>query len=43
VREWLPVLAKAPGAKPPRHVPRWLARLIAGEVAMIIGTESNGA
>jgi nucleoside-diphosphate-sugar epimerase len=43
VREWLPVLAKALGAKPPRHVPRWLARLIAGEVAVIIGTESNGA
>jgi 2-alkyl-3-oxoalkanoate reductase len=43
VREWLPVLAKALGAKPPRRVPRWLARLIAGEVAVIIGTESNGA
>ena len=27
VREWLPVLASALGAKPPRHVPRWLARL----------------
>ena len=23
-REWLPVLAAAAGAKPPRHVPRWL-------------------
>jgi nucleoside-diphosphate-sugar epimerase len=43
VRDWLPVLASALGAKPPRHVPRWLARLIAGEVAVIIGTESNGA
>jgi 2-alkyl-3-oxoalkanoate reductase len=43
VREWLPVLASALGAKPPRRVPRWLARLIAGEFAVIIGTESNGA
>ena len=31
VREWLPRLAKACGAKPPRRVPRWLARLFAGE------------
>jgi hypothetical protein len=37
------VLASALGAKPPRRVPRWLARLIAGEFAVIIGTESNGA
>jgi nucleoside-diphosphate-sugar epimerase len=43
VREWLPVLASALGAKPPRHEPRWLARLIAGEAAVILGTESNGA
>jgi nucleoside-diphosphate-sugar epimerase len=43
VREWLPVMASALGAKPPRHVPRWLARLIAGEAAVILGTESNGA
>ena len=34
VREWLPVLADALGAKPPRHVPRWLARLIAGEAGV---------
>jgi nucleoside-diphosphate-sugar epimerase len=43
VHEWLPVLASALGTKPPRHVPVWLARLIAGEAAVIIGTESNGA
>jgi nucleoside-diphosphate-sugar epimerase len=43
VHEWLPVLASALGAKPPRRVPRWLARLIAGQAAVIIGTESNGA
>jgi len=43
VREWLPVLASALGAKPPRHVPRWLALLIAGEGAVMMGTESRGA
>jgi nucleoside-diphosphate-sugar epimerase len=43
VRQWLPVLATALGAKPPRHVPRWFARLVAGEGAVIMGTESRGA
>jgi len=43
VREWLPVLANALGAKPPRHVARWLARLVAGEAAVMMGTESRGA
>jgi 2-alkyl-3-oxoalkanoate reductase len=43
VREWLPVLADALGAEPPRHVPRWLARLVAGEGAVIMGTEARGA
>jgi nucleoside-diphosphate-sugar epimerase len=41
-RVWLPVLAQALGAKPPRHVPRWLARLIAGEAALMMGTKSRG-
>src|SRR5918997_700875 len=43
VREWLPVLAEALGAKPPRHVPRWLARLVAGDIAAMMGTEVRGA
>ena len=43
VREWLPVLAQALGAKPPRRVPRWLARLFAGEAAVMMATESRGA
>jgi nucleoside-diphosphate-sugar epimerase len=43
VREWLPVLANALGAKPPRHFPHWLARLVAGEAAVMMGTESRGA
>jgi nucleoside-diphosphate-sugar epimerase len=43
VREWLPLLANVLGAKPPRHVPRWLARLFAGEAAVSMGTEARGA
>jgi 2-alkyl-3-oxoalkanoate reductase len=41
-REWLPVLADALGAKPPRHFPRWLARLVAGEVVVMMMTEARG-
>jgi nucleoside-diphosphate-sugar epimerase len=43
VRDWLPVLASVLGAKPPRHAPRWFARLIGGDAAVMIGTESRGA
>jgi nucleoside-diphosphate-sugar epimerase len=43
VSEWLPVLADALGAGPPRHFPRWLARLFAGEMVVRMGTESRGA
>jgi 2-alkyl-3-oxoalkanoate reductase len=43
VRDWLPALADALGARPPRHVPRWLARLFAGGAAVVMGTESRGA
>jgi 2-alkyl-3-oxoalkanoate reductase len=42
-REWLPVLAEVLGAKPPRTVPRWLARLFAGEAIVMMATESRGA
>ena len=43
VRDWLPVLAKALGAKPPRRVPRWVARLVAGDIAVMMGTNARGA
>jgi nucleoside-diphosphate-sugar epimerase len=43
VREWLPVVAEVLGAKPPRRSPRWLARLVAGEALVMMGTESRGA
>jgi nucleoside-diphosphate-sugar epimerase len=42
-REWLPVLAQALGAKPPRRFPTWLARLVAGEAAVVMGTDARGA
>jgi len=42
-REWLAVLAQALGAKPPRRFPTWLARLVAGEAAVVMGSEARGA
>ena len=33
---WLPALAGAAGAKPPRRIPRWLARIAAGEAVATI-------
>ena len=43
VREWLPVLAQALDARPPRRFPSWLARLFAGEAAVVMGTDARGA
>jgi len=40
--EWLPYLAACAGAKRPMRVPRWLARLLAGEVAVTMMTEGRG-
>jgi nucleoside-diphosphate-sugar epimerase len=42
ISEWLPVLAKEVGAKPPRRVPLWLARLIGGDVAAIMMSDLRG-
>jgi 2-alkyl-3-oxoalkanoate reductase len=42
-REWLPTLAREVGAKPPRRLPRWLARLAAGEHVVAMMCESRGA
>jgi nucleoside-diphosphate-sugar epimerase len=42
-RDVLPALAEAVGAKPPRKVPVWLARLFAGELGVIMGTQLRGA
>jgi 2-alkyl-3-oxoalkanoate reductase len=42
-RDWLPELARALDAKPPRRVPRWLGRLLAGEAVAVMMTEVRGA
>ena len=42
-REWMPELARVLGARPPRRVPRWLGRLLAGEAATVMMTEVRGA
>jgi 2-alkyl-3-oxoalkanoate reductase len=43
VSEWLPYLAEAVGAKTPMTVPTWLARLMAGSVAVRWMTEGRGS
>ena len=41
-KEWLPEMAAAVGAKPPRHVPTWVGRLAAGEVGVSMFTKIRG-
>ncbi len=43
VSEWLPALAAAAGARPPRRVPVWLARLLVGEHGVVLMNEVRGA
>jgi nucleoside-diphosphate-sugar epimerase len=43
VSEWLPHLAAVLGAKPPRHVPAWVARFAIGEAGIVLMTEARGA
>lgn len=43
VAEWLPFLASCLGAKPPLRVPAWLGRLLAGDAATTMMTESRGS
>jgi 2-alkyl-3-oxoalkanoate reductase len=43
VSDLLPELARTVGADPPRHVPRWLARLVAGEAVVIMMTSLRGS
>ena len=42
VSQWLPYLAECAGAKPPRRLPKWLARLLAGEMVVAMMTEGRG-
>ena len=41
--EWVPVLAEAAGAKQPRRVPLWLARLVGGRQAADFASVLRGA
>jgi nucleoside-diphosphate-sugar epimerase len=41
--EWLPAFAEALGAKPPRRVPVWLAKLVAGSSTAAMATQLRGA
>jgi nucleoside-diphosphate-sugar epimerase len=43
MRDWLPVYAAALGAKPPRRVPVWLARLLAGKPVAALAISLRGA
>jgi nucleoside-diphosphate-sugar epimerase len=43
VAEWLPALAQAIGAPKPRRVPRFVGRMLAGEAAVVMMTETRGA
>jgi nucleoside-diphosphate-sugar epimerase len=43
VREWLPYLAEVVGAKPPRRVPAWLAKLLVGEHVVAMMTQARGS
>jgi nucleoside-diphosphate-sugar epimerase len=43
VAVWLPELARAIGAPPPRRVPKWLGRLVAGEIGIRMMVEQRGS
>jgi nucleoside-diphosphate-sugar epimerase len=40
LRDWIPVLAAILGAKPPRHMPMWLAKLVAGDAVALFTIEA---
>ncbi|BCB77845.1 NAD(P)-dependent oxidoreductase [Phytohabitans flavus] len=42
VHVWLPVLARALGAKPPRRIPGWIVRLVAGKGPVDMMTRARG-
>jgi nucleoside-diphosphate-sugar epimerase len=43
LHEWLPIYAEALSAKPPRHAPLWLAKLVAGSAVAAQAVELRGA
>jgi len=43
IKQWLPVYAEALGAKPPRRVPVWIAKIAAGGAVAQMAVELRGA
>jgi nucleoside-diphosphate-sugar epimerase len=43
VSVWLPELAKAVGAKPPRRLPTWVGKLVVGDAGVSLFTKIRGA
>jgi nucleoside-diphosphate-sugar epimerase len=43
MRDWVPGLARILGAKPPRRVPVWLAKRVAGAAMVTTATQARGA
>lgn len=43
MRVWMPVYAESIGAKPPHHVPGFVARIFAGAMASTMATQMRGA
>jgi len=43
MRDWVPVFCEAVGAKSPRRVPAWLARMVAGRAVVASATQMRGA
>lgn len=43
IADWLPSYAEELGARKPMHLPRLLARLLAGEATVVMMTDSRGA
>ncbi len=43
ITEWLPLLAQQLGAKPPRHIPAWLARPLIGQVGVTMMQTMRGS
>jgi 2-alkyl-3-oxoalkanoate reductase len=43
VREWVPVYAEALGAPKPWRIPKWFARIAAGQYGTMLATELRGA
>lgn len=43
VADWLPFVARLVGAREPRRIPAWLARLVIGEQGVAMMTEMRGS